>query len=583
MTQRAIHITKTIIYASLLALFFSIAQLASAQINTSNTDTTISSSGSFDQTIDGVDGGDVTIASGSTLTVQDGQTLVRNPGQSIIIDGTIVLVGTGQIQQTYLWCKDADDDGYCEAFTNLLAQDSQPADYIRINLATSLAADCDDGNDSTTDACRATTFTVTNSSTTKTDYDVLLEIDTASLISQGQLQSDCDDLRFYNLDTGNTGQDYWIESGCNSSQTQVWMRVPSLPNGITDFRMDFNDATASAGTESWSGYAIHPSKASCTDSGDFSTAMSGKYPRGASSEGGVGATGGTHTHTISGTTSAAGLAYYPIKFGSNYGSYYTPAPSHTHTYSGTDDGADFQVPNVNTYICSTTTVPSSLDSNGILFFESLPASGWTRETTFDDRFLKVGSSWTTESGSHTHYFTPASVATDAGPSAFSVMTYTTDHERVWGDTGYHTHGWEGPYDSYTPSDPNTEYPPYRTMVFAHPTSSAAIPTNAIMMFSTEPPLGWTRLSALDGRMPFGSATAGTNGGTSTPTAHSHTYSFSTTTTSSTFATDSGGSDDVSSGEHTLSGTSTSTSALPPHYDILFLQKNDQTDITVTGL
>jgi len=51
---------------------------------------------------------------------------------------------------------------------------------------------------------------------TLTDYDILIELDTAALITAGKMKSDCDDLRVVESG-GETKLDYWIEGGCNTS------------------------------------------------------------------------------------------------------------------------------------------------------------------------------------------------------------------------------------------------------------------------------------------------------------------------------------------------------------------------------
>ncbi len=66
-----------------------------------------------------------------------------------------------------------------------------------------------------------------------TDYQVLLQLNTRSLIASGKMQSDCDDIRITDSD-GVTLLPYWIESGCNSSpHTRIWVKVPSIPVGST--------------------------------------------------------------------------------------------------------------------------------------------------------------------------------------------------------------------------------------------------------------------------------------------------------------------------------------------------------------
>ena len=61
-----------------------------------------------------------------------------------------------------------------------------------------------------------------------TDFQVLVEMDTASLIASGKMRENCEDIRFTDSD-GVTLISYWIESGVNSSNTRIWVKVPSIP------------------------------------------------------------------------------------------------------------------------------------------------------------------------------------------------------------------------------------------------------------------------------------------------------------------------------------------------------------------
>lgn len=70
-----------------------------------------------------------------------------------------------------------------------------------------------------------------------TDFQVSLTIDTATLIADGKMQSNCGDLRITDWD-GNL-LPHWIEEGnpgCNSTHTKVWVKVPTIYRG--------NNATA---------------------------------------------------------------------------------------------------------------------------------------------------------------------------------------------------------------------------------------------------------------------------------------------------------------------------------------------------
>ncbi|RIB35140.1 MAG: hypothetical protein BXU00_02990 [Candidatus Nanoclepta minutus] len=71
-----------------------------------------------------------------------------------------------------------------------------------------------------------------NSGSNLTDYRVLITIDTVSLISAGKMRLDCGDIRFTYLNTSNNQEykiPYWIESGCNTTNTRIWVKVPYIP------------------------------------------------------------------------------------------------------------------------------------------------------------------------------------------------------------------------------------------------------------------------------------------------------------------------------------------------------------------
>jgi hypothetical protein len=68
---------------------------------------------------------------------------------------------------------------------------------------------------------------ITNTGAELTDYQVAVTVDTATLIGAGKMQSDCRDIRF----AGKSGEElpYWIESGCNSASTKIWVKVDRVP------------------------------------------------------------------------------------------------------------------------------------------------------------------------------------------------------------------------------------------------------------------------------------------------------------------------------------------------------------------
>jgi hypothetical protein len=79
---------------------------------------------------------------------------------------------------------------------------------------------------------RSITINNSNNSNSLTDYQVLVILDTQSLISAGKMRNDGGDIRFTDSD-GATLLNYWVESGINTSSTYIWVKVPSVPANST--------------------------------------------------------------------------------------------------------------------------------------------------------------------------------------------------------------------------------------------------------------------------------------------------------------------------------------------------------------
>jgi len=60
------------------------------------------------------------------------------------------------------------------------------------------------------------------------NFQLNLTLDTKTLIAAGKMRADCADLRFADED-GTDLLGYWIESGCNTTSTFIWVRVPFIP------------------------------------------------------------------------------------------------------------------------------------------------------------------------------------------------------------------------------------------------------------------------------------------------------------------------------------------------------------------
>ena|GEM_PF-4021920 len=353
-----------------------------------------------------------------------------------------------------------------------------------------------------------------NTTGVKTNQDVLVDVDTATLVSAGKLQNDCDDLRFIDSD-GSTLLSYWIERGCNTSSTKIWVRLPSVPASTNyTFYMYYGNSSAVSAQESWTGNLIVTYGASLptgwTSITNFNTGN--RFPYGSSSYGTTGGSSASHTHNETGNTSY-------IDTSSNSGTATWVCTSrHRHTVDVTSTSTTITQKFYTLVYGQTNMIPDALVANSVVAYAlssgSLPA-GWSNITNLSSRFPEGSLTYGTTGGSDTHShtfstYTTGSAGTNAGCRNGGAGTCLVST----GSTA-HTHSLTGA----TLASKNNE-PPYLNVDFANNASSAVFPTSdAIMMFTQLPPLGWTRFADLDGRIPRGSATYGGSGGSTT---HDHT-------------------------------------------------------------
>jgi len=76
-----------------------------------------------------------------------------------------------------------------------------------------------------------------------TEFQVPITFDSASLISEGKMRTDCGDLRF--TDINGSLFSYWIRSGINTENTKVWVKVPLISaNSLTTIYMYYGNPSA---------------------------------------------------------------------------------------------------------------------------------------------------------------------------------------------------------------------------------------------------------------------------------------------------------------------------------------------------
>jgi len=92
-------------------------------------------------------------------------------------------------------------------------------------------------------------ISITSGSSAGTDFQVKInDYNTSTDISAGKMQSDCGDIRF----TSSAGIElpYWIETGCNTSTTDIWVKIDNIPSsgGITIY-MYYGNPSAENGSD----------------------------------------------------------------------------------------------------------------------------------------------------------------------------------------------------------------------------------------------------------------------------------------------------------------------------------------------
>jgi hypothetical protein len=224
-------------------------------------------------------------------------------------------------------------------------------------------------------------------------------MDTASLITGGKMQEDCDDLRVSDSD-GSTQLDYWIEGGCNTSSTQVWVRVPQIPDGGKTIYVYYGNDSAGNEEESWSGNFIMLSNSSCPAGWTRVSALDSRFPQGSTSYGGTGGSS-SHDHGTASCTTETSAGSTTTRVGTGG---LQIATNHTHTDAKVDvESEEVWPPYLDMVYCQSPDL--EIDSGLIALFDDSTPTGWTRFSALDSYFPRGYSSYGVTGGSSTHTHT----------------------------------------------------------------------------------------------------------------------------------------------------------------------------------
>ena len=116
------------------------------------------------------------------------------------------------------------------------------------------------------------TITINNPGTsTETNIQTRIKIDTSSLISALKMHSECNDIRVY---SGEVKQKHWVaDNTCNTDSTDIWIKVDELEVGDNQLTLCYGDTTLSNqsnGNETFPVYFDDFVRETDNDFGDFS-------------------------------------------------------------------------------------------------------------------------------------------------------------------------------------------------------------------------------------------------------------------------------------------------------------------------
>jgi len=151
---------------------------------------------------------------------------------------------------------------------------------------------------------------VNNTSTSLTNFQVKISVNTVTLISAGKMNSAGDDIRF--VDSGGCSIiNYYIESGINTSSTIIWLKMPVLPsNAHRTIKMYYGNSSVSAGSNGDSTFVMFDDFLGTTISSNWNTYGSSNSSYSVSS-GQLTINAGTSSTSTIGSRVMVSVASYP--------------------------------------------------------------------------------------------------------------------------------------------------------------------------------------------------------------------------------------------------------------------------------
>ena len=204
-----------------------------------------------------------------------------------------------------------------------------------------------------------------------------------------------------------------------------------------------------------------------------------------------GITGGATTHTHAFTTSVSPSIYgsaVPSSGTTNFVSY----KDHTHSFTPTFGAGSNLPPSLSLRVLRSTTAGEvNIPSGAVVFFETVPGSGWNTLTGMEGYYPYGQNSIAVATGTATHAH--AVSGTLGAPSGGPTYARTTNGTNPYVSNVSHTHTLTG---TSTPALSND--PPYVTYRMGQSTAAGPVPNGAITMWDADPATGWINLSTPGG-------------------------------------------------------------------------------------
>lgn len=416
-----------------------------------------------------------------------------------------------------------------------------------------------------------TPITLSLTSGSLTQYSVMITTTTfGALKTAGKINSDCSDLRFTN-NPGDTLPFYTEVCDATGGTSVIWVQVDTVTSPSTQIFMYYGNPSATSASLTWSGSIIVMMMALTPPTGwSIFTPMIGYIPYGSTTSGTIGGTATpSHTITSSSVTIGAGAYYY----GSNYVYYnlYGSTTTHTHSFSGSAGSTTVWPPYMNYTFMYPSTTPYNLPANSIIMNDAIP-SGWIQATALTNRFPRGGTYTGIGGGLATHTHTVMGTLSAAGGAVSVDVTFVSGAPVSVAYDG-HTHAIS------IATAAESSLPDWFSVIYIQNSALQPLQSNMILMFRNSlPPLGWTRVTALDNRYPLGSNTFGQTGSGT----HTHTFNANSGGPSSTFTGCAGAAGAYCYNQaayfstgghiHSIGGTTDSTKNQPPYYSVIFGQR-----------